>query len=61
VAGKEHKCDISNVFRIAQTGYISNFERRITISIEYLGSVLDTGLTSSINEFLVATSRKLCL
>ena len=52
MAGKEHKGDISNVFRIAKTGHISDFKRRITVSIEYLGGVLDTGLTSSINEFL---------
>jgi len=58
VAGKEHKGDISNVFRITETGYISDFERRVTIGIEHLGSVLDTGLTSGINEFLVATSWK---
>ena len=59
MAGKEHKGDISDVFRIAESGDVSNFEGRITIRIKHLGSILDTGLTPSINEFLVTTSLKL--
>ena len=61
VAGKEHKGDISNVFRIAEARHIPDFEGRVTIRIEYLGCVLDTGLTSSINKFLVAASPSVCL
>lgn len=56
VARKEHKSDISNVFGIPQPWHVSDLERRIAISVEYLGSVLDAGLTSSIYEFLMATS-----
>lgn len=63
VSREKHKSDITYIFRVPEPRKIAYFERRITVTVQHLWSVLDArwgvlnARTAGINEFLRCSLR----